>query len=153
MVVISYFHRKALGQMSERVSEERTVERSLCASNLIEPVLRILCLPDTKEPIKCRMMEVEDGITRTGERVILQATNGKVTGSVQKWLGQGAIDLPSVGTFFEAVNIWAAEEVLHILYADLLAPEEVDVAGQTARVVFECLVDGPRGAEGGDSGF
>lgn len=88
------------------------------------------------------MVEVEDGIAGTGEGIILQTTDGKVAGSVEDWLGQSAIEFPSVGAFFEAVDIVAAEEEFHILCTDLVAPEEVDVAGQTAGVVLECIVDG-----------
>ena len=68
-----------------------TVERSPCASDLKDPFPGILRLPDTVDPIKCRVMEVEDRIAGTGEGIVLQTTDGKVAGSVQEWLVLGAI--------------------------------------------------------------
>jgi hypothetical protein len=121
---------------------KHTVKWSFRASNLISPDIRILSLPDTIETIERRMMEVEDRVAGAGEGIILQTTDGKVAGGVEEWLRLCAVDFPSVGAFFEAVHVRAAEEVLHILDAELVAPEEVDVAGKAARIVFEGFVDG-----------
>jgi hypothetical protein len=140
---LGWFHTfpKQLRKMNKRQGRggEHTVKWSLRASNFRKPFPWILCLPNTVDPIKCPMKKVEERIAGTGEGIILQTTDGKVASSVHVWLGDGGREFPSVGTFFEADDIVAAEEEFHILGAKLVAPEEVDVAGQTAGVVFECI--------------
>jgi hypothetical protein len=126
-----------------------TIKRRPRASNLRNPLPGILSLPNTVDAIKRCMMEVEDRITRAGKGIVLQPTDGEVTGGVEEWLGQGAIELPSVGAFLEAVDVVAAEEKFHVLGAHLVAPEEVDVAGEAARVVLEGVGDAAGEAEGG----
>jgi hypothetical protein len=142
---LGWFHTfpKPLQKMNKRQGRRggHTVKWSLCASDFRKPFPWILSLPNTVDPINFRMMEVEGRITGTGEGIILQTTEGKVASRVHEWLGHGGIEFPSVGTFFEAVDIVAAEEEFQILNSSLVAPEEVDVAGQTAGVVAESVGD------------
>lgn len=89
----------------------------------------ILSLPDTIHAIEGGMVEVEDRIAGAGEGIVLEATDGEVTGGVEERLRLGAIDFPSVGAFLEAIDISAAEEEFDVLGAHLVGPEQVDVAG------------------------
>lgn len=86
-------------------------------------------------------MEEEDRVAGAGEGIVLETADGEVAGGVEERLGLGAVDLPAVGALFEAVDVIAAQQVLHVRRASLLAPEEVDVAGQAAGVVFEGVLD------------
>ncbi len=97
------------------------------------------------------MVEVEDGIAGTSEGIILEATDGEVTGGVEERLRQGAIEFPSIRTFLEAVDIAAAEEEFNVLGAHLVGPEKIDVARQTAGIVVEGLADGGGQLIGGDA--
>ena len=99
-------------------------------------------------------MEVEDWIARTGKGIILQSTNSEVAGSVEKWLGSTLFEFPPIRAFLKAVDIVTAEKEFHILDAELIAPIEVDVAGETAGVVLKSFIDDAAGcAEGGDAFF
>lgn len=130
---------KGTGVRRGRKRQERkhTVEWSPCSPNLINTLLRILSLPDTVEAVKCCVVGVEGGIARSGKAITHQTTNGGVAGNVEAWLGRALVEFPSIGSFFETVDVVAAQEEFDILGADLVAPEGIDVAGQTARVVFE----------------
>ena len=128
---------------------KHTIKRRLRAPNLISPLPRILRLPDTIQPIKRRMVEIKRRIPRAGKGIVLLAPHGKVASGMQEGLRDRAIEFPTVGALFEAVDVVAAEQELDVLGADLVAPEQVDVASQAARIVLKRVVDGIRFAEGG----
>jgi hypothetical protein len=115
-------------ETAPKYSTAHTIEWCLCSSNLIEPVSHILALPNRPDPVKLCVVEIENGIAWASEWIILEPTNGEVAGGVDERLGYIGRLLPAIGTFLEAVDCGASEEIFDVRYVSLVAPEEIDVA-------------------------
>lgn len=108
--------------------------------------LLILRLPNSPDTIELCVVQIEDGVARAGEGVVLQAADGKVAGRVDLGLaaahvaavGGGRVGiLPAVRALLEAGHVRAVEQVLDVASTRLPAPVQIDVACQAARVVAQ----------------
>jgi hypothetical protein len=101
-----------------------TVKRSNRACHLILPQIWVLRLPNRPYAIELCMMEVKRRISRAGEGIVSEPTQGEVTGAMKPRLVRYlAIELVPVDASLKAVHIWAAQEELYIACVRLVAPE------------------------------
>jgi hypothetical protein len=64
-----------------------------------------------------------------------------VTSGVDERLGYIGWLFPAISAFLKAVDSGASEEEFDVRHVGLVAPEQIEVAGQAARVVIQCRVD------------
>jgi hypothetical protein len=77
--------------------------------------------------IELGMVKIERRISRAGKRIIGKTANGEVTSRMQNRLRLAPVQLPAIGTLFQAVYIRAREEMLDVALLGLGAPLEIDV--------------------------
>lgn len=128
-----------------------TIKRRPRTTDLCVPRRRVLRLPDGPEAIHLGVVQVEGGIAGAGKGIVLEATDGEMTGAVNLRAAGLAVTatagfggaafgrdgLPAVGALHETEHVRAAEQIFDVRTSDLLGPVEVDVAHEASRVVVE----------------